>query len=147
MIDVCRGPVHIKKGLGAVEVIKKVNNCSGASKDEFCSEVKDLSTRLQDDGLIFATGIKENIESDHGKIYCSFLLLNKYLQESIIFNSSDDYDSNLEAIRGPKRKEVSTESFKSSSAPRPIVEGDEGDSETTDKSDEEEDISTGEGSF
>lgn len=154
MIDVCRGPVHIKKGTGAVDVIKKAADCSQASKDEFCSETKNLATTLQDDGLIFATGIKEQLESDHGKVFCSFLLLDKYLQDSIIFNSSDKYLDDLESLKRTKHAEtkashagVSESSSLSSSslstAPRPVMEG-----ETVEESAPAEvKTPTGEGSF
>ncbi len=150
MIDVCRGPVHIKKGSGAVDVIKKVNNCSVASKDEFCSEAKSIATTIQDDGLIFATGIKEDIGSDHGKAYCSFLLLNKYLQDSVVFNSSDDYEDDIEKVNGNRKKEEVASPSGPSFAPRPVMEGDSsrGGEESAESEAEQEDKSpSGEGSF
>jgi len=145
MIDVCRGPVHIKKGSGAVDVIKKVNNCSGASKDDFCSEAKTLATTLQDDGLIFATGIKEELESDHGKVYCSFLLLNKYLQDSIVFNRFDQYSDDLETLKDMKKSAAKVVPLNSSSpaAPRPVMEGKASEENTP----VEAKTPTGEGSF
>ncbi len=138
-IDVCRGPVHIKKGSGAVEVIKKVNNCSSASKDDFCVELKDMSMTIQDDGLIFAEGIKEDISSHHGKVYCSFLLLQRYLNDSIVFNSGSEYDDNLESLKGAKVKKNKNDEV----APRPVMEGAESSEETP----AEVVAPTGEGSF
>lgn len=151
IIDVCRGPVHIKKGTNAIDVIKKTANCSSTSKDEFCSEAKALATTLQDDGLIFATGIKEELESDHGKVFCSFLLLNKYFQDSVIFNKFDQYDDDLGSLKGAKHFETQSspssvsESSSSSSTviPRPVMEEDASDQELP----VEEKAPTGEGSF
>jgi len=148
MIDTCRGPVHIKKGTGAIDIIKKGGVCSLASKDEFCSEAKNLATTLQDDGLIFASGIKEELESDHGKVFCSFLLLSKYLQDSIIFNSFDQYDDDLESLKGVKHLKTKANSSRSSvpsssMAPRPVMEGESSKQESP----VEEKAPTGEGSF
>ncbi len=84
LIDVCRGPVHIKYGTGAVEVFKRDGNCSGES--DYCDSTKDLLTVISDDGLIFAPGEKEDITSDHGKIYCSYLLIRTYLNKGAIFS-------------------------------------------------------------
>src|SRR5688572_27955839 len=63
LIDVCRGPIHIKKDLKRVEVIKKDGPCH---KDQylngpFCVETKRIKSIIQDDGLIFANGEKENL--------------------------------------------------------------------------------------
>ncbi|WP_127716523.1 hypothetical protein [Halobacteriovorax sp. HLS] len=93
-IDVCRGPVHIKKTSGAVEVLKREKGCLEGSS-EYCKEVKKIETILQDDGLIFATGQKEDISNEHGKIYCSVLLLKRYLGDGIIFNRGSDYQGIL----------------------------------------------------
>ncbi|MAF78634.1 MAG: hypothetical protein CME60_10750 [Halobacteriovoraceae bacterium] len=146
-VDVCRGPVHIKKGAGAVEVIKKVNNCTQASKDDFCLEFKELTTLIQDDGLIFASGVKENISSDHGQVYCGFLLLKKYLDESLVFSGSSDYDDRLETLKGSKIKDrTSADSDQRSIAPRPVM--DDSPLEVSDSEDEESDLDErGEGSF
>ena len=150
MIDVCRGPVHIKKGAGTVDVIKKRINCSQSTKNEFCSEAKNLATIVQDDGLIFAKGIKEELESDHGKVFCSFLLLNKYLQDSVIFNNFDQYEDDLESLRVrnyDKTKsgsiDASSTSSPSSMAPRPVMEGESSKQESP----AEEKATAGEGSF
>lgn len=91
MIDICRGPVHIKKGMGAIEVIKKGQKCSNKKKDSFCFESDEMKIIIQDDGLIFAEGEKEDLNSDHGKIYCSYLLLKSYLNREIIFSRKRNY--------------------------------------------------------
>jgi hypothetical protein len=41
---------------------------------------------IQDDGLIFAEGDRDNLNSAHGRTYCSYLLLKKYLNESVVFS-------------------------------------------------------------
>ena len=79
IVDVCREPVHIKFGTGAVEVFKKEGVC-GKGKSDFCENLAELLKIVQDDGLIFADGEKEDIKSSHGQIYCSYLLLKTYLQ-------------------------------------------------------------------
>ena len=45
---------------------------------------------IQDDGLIFAEGDRDNLSSDHGKTFCSYLLMKKYLNESVIFSRYTD---------------------------------------------------------
>ncbi|OUR96125.1 hypothetical protein A9Q84_07110 [Halobacteriovorax marinus] len=98
VIDVCRGPVHIKKTDGAVEVLKRADGCSAGSS-KYCKELKNLETILQDDGLIFADGEKENISTEHGKIYCSYLLVKKYLRDGFIFNRGKEYSGVLVASK------------------------------------------------
>jgi hypothetical protein len=86
VIDVCREPVHMKKGAGAVEVIKREGICAQGAADSYCAEVVRLKNLIQDDGLIFAEGEKENLDSDHGKVYCAFILLQRYLDQGITFS-------------------------------------------------------------
>jgi hypothetical protein len=93
-IDVCRAPVHIKKTGGAVEVLKRDSNCSEGS-GLYCKELKKIKSILQDDGLIFATGQKEDISNEHGKVFCSFLLIKKYLGEGFVFNRGSEYSNTL----------------------------------------------------
>ena len=52
--------------------------------------IKDLKNAISDYGLIFAKGEKEDLLSDHGKVYCSFLLINFYFDEEKIFSFKDD---------------------------------------------------------
>ncbi|MCP4912477.1 MAG: hypothetical protein GY909_05115 [Oligoflexia bacterium] len=127
MIDVCREPVHIKNTKGAVQIIKKTKECSGKATDEFCSKYNTIRMTIQDDGLIFAEGEKENIESDHGKVYCSYQLLNAYLDNSFVFSSSKDYEGILSGknIKKVERVEIISNQTEPAvnSAPRPVMEG------------------------
>lgn len=88
VIDVCRGPVHIKIGAGAVDVLKRKGVCREEDTDgvEFCVAFDYLIQTIQDDGLIFAAGEKENINTDHGRVYCSYLLISTYLGKGTIYS-------------------------------------------------------------
>lgn len=91
IIDVCREPVHIKvTSATGVDVAKKETECLHMDKtkdtSDFCSQYFDLMDVIQDDGLIFAEGDRDNLSSNHGKTYCSYLLLKKYLNESVVFS-------------------------------------------------------------
>lgn len=94
-VDVCREPVHIKvTSATGVDVAKKEAECINVDKSrdtsDFCSQYFDAMDVIQDDGLIFAEGDRDNLTSDHGKVYCSYLLLKKYLNESVIFSRYTD---------------------------------------------------------
>ncbi len=97
-IDVCRKPIHIKETTGSISVIRKIGACSTV-KNKFCSEYLTLKKVIEDDGLIFAEGDKSDLNSDHGKMYCTYLLLNKYLDESLVFNSGTNYDYLTRSIK------------------------------------------------
>jgi hypothetical protein len=91
VIDVCREPVHIKvTSATGVDVAKKEADCikkdNSRDTSDFCSQYFSMMDVIQDDGLIFANGDRDNLYSDHGRTYCSYLLLKKYLNESIIFS-------------------------------------------------------------
>jgi hypothetical protein len=95
IIDVCREPVHIKvTSATGVDVAKKEGDCVHKDKSrdtgDFCSQYFDLSNLIQDEGLIFAQGDRDNLSSDHGKTYCSYLLIRKYLNDSVIFSRYTD---------------------------------------------------------
>ena len=90
-IDVCREPVHIKvTSATGVDVAKKESECMSQDKTKdtsnFCSQYFDLMDVIQDDGLIFAEGDRDNLNSDHGKTYCTYLLVKKYLNDSVVFS-------------------------------------------------------------
>lgn len=85
-VDVCREPVHIKSGVKGVEVLKKSGPCPNKKSADFCDALKSIKEVVQDDGLIFAPGEKENIATDHGKIYCSYQLLRGYLDHDRIYS-------------------------------------------------------------
>lgn len=115
-VDVCREPVHIKvTSATGMDVAKKENECihKDKSKDtgNFCSQYFEMMDVIQDDGLIFAEGDRDNLSSDHGKTYCSYLLLKKYLNESIIFSRYTEVpdifqDHPVAPQTGPKPEEV-----------------------------------------
>ena len=94
LIDICRGPIHIKKTKGSIKVLRKNGPCLG-QEDSFCREFNELKTIIQDDGLIFAKGDKENLQSNHGKVYCAYLLFKAYLEREIIFSLSKNYENIL----------------------------------------------------
>ena len=99
ILDVCRGPVHVKSDKGSIEVIKRKGECLKNSKQEFCATLSSIESIIQDDGLIFADGEKEDLSSDHGKTYCAFLLMKKYLRDGMIFNKGQEYSNTLEASK------------------------------------------------
>ena len=114
-VDVCRGPVHIKTGLNSHKVLKKDQECfHPESENVFCQGLKQIQKILQDDGLIFATGEKEDITSDHGRVYCSYLLLQTYLQDGLVLNRNESYENLLKGrafFSGEKKTEKKEESL------------------------------------
>lgn len=95
VIDVCREPVHIKvTSVTGVDVAKKVEDCVKADKSrgnsDFCSQYFDLMDVIQDDGLIFAEGDRDSLYTSHGKTYCSYLLIQRYLGDSMMFSRYTD---------------------------------------------------------
>lgn len=91
LVDVCREPIHIKQNADSVEVIRKISECKTTS-DDFCKEYQTIKRIVQDDGLIFAEGDKTELAADHGKAYCVYLLLNEYLDNSVIMTRGFDYN-------------------------------------------------------
>lgn len=94
-VDVCREPVHIKvSSATGVDVAKKERSCLNTDKtrdtSNFCSQLFDLMDVIQDEGLIFADGDRDDLNSAHGKTYCAYLLLKKYLNESVVFSRYTD---------------------------------------------------------
>jgi hypothetical protein len=90
-IDVCREPVHIKvTSATGVDVAKKEAECikkdNSRDTSDFCSQYFTMMDVIQDDGLIFAEGDRDNLNSAHGRTYCSYLLLKKYLNDSVVFS-------------------------------------------------------------
>lgn len=137
-VDVCREPVHIKSGRGAVEVLKKLGSCDSKDNTSFCSEQRNLFQVIQDDGLIFAPGEKENLATDHGKVYCSYLLVKKYLQDSLVFNRGQNYKGVLSGEQSAPIKSVSEEEVEATSeAPRPMIVGEDPNAQEQESSSEE----------
>ena len=87
--DVCREPVHIKAGNYSVKVLKREGPCL-TKGSEYCKSYQHIRKIIQDDGLIFAKGEKEDILSEHGKLYCVYALLNKYLSGEEILSRYQD---------------------------------------------------------
>ena len=104
-IDVCRGPVHIKSGATSVEVQKRPENgcLDKNSKNDFCQSYTELMDRIQDDGLIFAEGEKEVLETARGKVFCSYLLLKSYLGDAKVLSRHQD---NLRFLLEEKKEQV-----------------------------------------
>lgn len=92
-VDVCRGPIHIKSGAGAVDVARRSGECSKTNDSNFCEELRTIESILQNDGLIFAEGKKEDLSSPHGMVYCSYLLIQKYLRDGVILSEGQKVES------------------------------------------------------
>ncbi len=95
IVDICREPVHIKTAASTgVDVAKKVAPCHGEEParetENFCGQYNELMNFLQDDGLIFAEGDRDDITTNHGRTYCAYLLLKKYLDDSVLFSRYTD---------------------------------------------------------
>lgn len=94
-IDVCREPVHIKVASATgTDVAKKLENCIKPDKSRntsnFCGQYFDLIDVLQDDGLIFAEGDRDSLGTPHGRTYCVYLLLERYLADGLMFSRYTD---------------------------------------------------------
>lgn len=112
IVDVCREPVHIKvTSATGMDVAKKEAECINKDKtkdtSDFCSQYFDIMNVIQDDGLIFAEGDRDNLESDHGKTYCTYLLVRKYLNDSVVFSRYTDVpDIFLEKPKPAPKREI-----------------------------------------
>ena len=106
-IDICRTPIHLKvKSKGTESFYKRSTNCSGSTRDEFCDYWADLKETLQDYGLIFAKGQREDLETPHGQVYCSYLLLERYLGDGVLFSKFEAPKSIFEKAQIKPKKEV-----------------------------------------
>lgn len=94
-IDVCREPVHIKSGDKGVEVFKRKGICLEESTSEYCETLSRIEEVIQDDGLIFADGEKEELSTDHGRIYCTFQLIKGYLKNGNVYSRHAAVTSHL----------------------------------------------------
>ncbi len=102
IVDVCREPIHIKFGTDAVDVFKRQDGCLEGTKRAYCSKMKKLLHLIEDDGLIFAKGEREDLATPHGHIYCAFLLLNAYLDNGSVFSR---YHQSPEYVGVPQKSE------------------------------------------
>ncbi len=105
-VDVCRKPVHIKGGKNANKVIKRLGKCTENS-DTFCQQWKKIKMALEDDGLIFAKGEREDLKSDHGRTFCTHQLLTIYLEQGRILSRHGKTVKPLENS-APKETEASS---------------------------------------
>ena len=88
LVDVCRLPVHIKKQGRSIDIVKRSIPCkkNSITKNDFCSEYFSITQKIQDDGLIFAKGEKENLNAEHGQAYCAYTLLESYLAKGHVLS-------------------------------------------------------------
>lgn len=89
VVDVCREPVHIKTtSMTGVTVAKKTVACGTpeAEETEFCKQYAAMMSAIQDDGLIFAEGDRDSLASPHGKTYCAYVLMERYLKDSLMLS-------------------------------------------------------------
>ena len=108
-IDVCRDPIHMKVGYSLDEILKKTMNCNfQAKKNSFCQEFEKLSSVIEDNLLIFAKGEKESLDTDHGKSYCSFELIKKYLDRNKIFSRYENYPDEVFTNEDKRKVEAKT---------------------------------------
>lgn len=99
-VDICRAPVHIKEGRNEIQVYKK--GSQSQPKKSFLGQKKSIMKVVQDDGLIFAKGLKSRLEDPHGKIHCVSLLLKAYLNQGHVFTLSESPED-LELLAASKR--------------------------------------------
>jgi hypothetical protein len=108
VIDVCREPVHIKvSSATGIDVAKKTDNCIKPDKtrntSDFCSQYFDLVDVIQDDGLIFAEGDRDSLTTPHGRTYCTYLLIERYLSDNMLFSRYTDV---LSIFEKPKNESL-----------------------------------------
>ena len=90
LIDICREPIHIKvTSKGNQSVYKMVDDCEKNKNQDYCTYQSELNETLQDYGLIFAKGERENLQTPHGQTYCTYLLIKKYLEDGFLFSKYD----------------------------------------------------------
>lgn len=99
-IDVCREPVHIKQTGSSVNVLKRTHICNSGDVTEYCTDYFAMREMIQDDGLIFAEGEKENLNSDHGKVYCAYVLMDAHLQRGIVLSRDQNYEGMIVPVTG-----------------------------------------------
>lgn len=108
-IDICREPIHMKvTSKGSQNVYKREKECTENDKSDYCYFRNELMENIQDQGLIFAQGQKEVLNDSHGQTYCSYLLIQRYVDDGYVFSSFDNpkniYEKQ-EACELPKKEE------------------------------------------
>jgi len=91
-IDICREPIHIKamQYFTKKEYIKDMT-CSQKSKNTFCKKTAQLLRLLEKEALIHALGEREDLNSQHGQVYCLYKLINEYLMHDEVFSMNRSY--------------------------------------------------------
>lgn len=93
-IDLCREPIHMKiTSKGSQSVYKRDGKTCDTNKSDYCRYWQELDGIIQDHGLIFAEGDREDLNSAHGQTYCVNLLLKKYLAKGFLFSK---YSENVD---------------------------------------------------
>jgi hypothetical protein len=86
-IDVCREPIHMKvTSKGSQEVYKREKKCEKTTKSDYCYFRNELMANIEDHGLIYAEGDRESLNQPHGQIYCSYLLIQRYVDDGYLFS-------------------------------------------------------------
>jgi len=85
-IDICREPVHVKyEKWKKQDVFKRKNSCSSGNQSNYCKSFFELKNLIEDKGLIYAEGRKEDLSSAHGQISCLYNLIKSYLNQGQVF--------------------------------------------------------------
>ncbi len=101
-VDLCREPVHLKKtDWFGLKILKKEKNCKGVTSP-FCDQWSLMMGTLRDEALILAKGERDSLETDHGKIYCLFHLLQAYGDYDYIFSFHKDVDIDIFSLSKDK---------------------------------------------
>jgi len=85
-IDLCREPVHIKKKSWNGDGFQIRKNYPCKDDQTYCQQVDELLSNIENEALIYAKGERETLSTDHGKFFCSYLLLKNYLKEGKVFS-------------------------------------------------------------
>ena len=102
VVDVCRGPIHIKFQQFRHAAWMKKESCHGQERsDKFCQEYRKLMDLIQEEGLLYAAGERDDLQSDHGKTYCLYLLAQSYLGDGKLFSRHASYNPVLSREQGP----------------------------------------------
>lgn len=125
-VDICREPIHMKVTSKASQSVYKRKGTCDAKESDYCHYLEDLITIIQDHGLIFAEGDREDFSSSHGQTYCTYMLLKRYLVEGRLFSKYDDnvrvFDSTSNQTSRPVlKKSVPKASVSVKLAPEPSV--------------------------
>lgn len=110
VIDVCREPIHLKiKSATGTDVAKKIESCGNNEKpkdtSDFCSQYSEIVNVIQDEGLIFAQGDRDDLGSDHGKTYCAYLLIKRYMEDGVVFSRYTEAPDIFSEVEKPASKD------------------------------------------